>query len=74
MEDISDSLKNAVGQLANVLESSQNKYNRAMYDSQPPQIQKTILQNCYDNGMPAKKIAIMTGVPLSTVYSKIKAR
>ena len=51
MTDLTDSLKNAVGQLANALESNQNKYNRAMYDSQPPLIQNSILQNCYDNGM-----------------------
>jgi len=31
------------------------------------------LQNSYNNGMPVKTISKMTGVSVSTIYSKIKA-
>jgi len=67
-------LHDAVSALANALESSQNKYNRALYDSQPPQTQNEILQNAYNNGMSVKNISTMTGVATSTIYSKIKTR
>lgn len=68
------SLQEAVSGLANALESSQNKYNRALFDAQPPAIQKEILQNCYNNGMSVKKISTMTGVAVSTIYTKIETR
>ncbi|CDT32161.1 sigma-70 RNA polymerase sigma factor region 4 domain-containing protein [Vibrio coralliirubri] len=59
------------GEIAGAIESSQNKYNRALYDSVPDSTQRLILQNSYDNGMPVTKISKMTGVPESTIYSKI---
>lgn len=71
---ITTSIEEAVAGLANALESSQNKYNRALFDSQPPTTQKEILQNCYNNGMSVKKISEMTGVPVSTIYTKIETR
>lgn len=67
-------IKDAVDSLANALESSQNKYNRALFDSQPESTKREILQNCYDNGMSVSKISKMTGVPTSTVYTKIKTK
>lgn len=67
-------IKDAVESLANALESSQNKYNRALYDSQPPNIQKEILQNAYNNGMSVDKVSKMTGVPKSTIYTKINTK
>lgn len=67
-------IQDAVSTLASALESSQNKYNRAMFDAQPASIQKEILQNCYNNGMSVKKISQMTGVATSTIYTKIKAK
>lgn len=67
-------IQDAVSSLANALESSQNKYNRALFDSQPPSTQNEILQNAYNNGMSVKKISAMTGVPTSTIYSKIDTK
>ncbi|EIE9609586.1 TPA: hypothetical protein ACN33E_004801 [Vibrio parahaemolyticus] len=67
-------IQDAVANLANALETSQNKYNRALYDSQPPTTQVEILQNAYNNGMSVSKISTMTGVPTSTIYSKIKTK
>ena len=60
------------GEIAGAVESTQNKYNRALYDSLPDSTQRLILQNSYDNGMPVIKISKLTGVPESTIYSKIK--
>ena len=75
MAEITNStLHDAVALLANALESSQNKYNRALYDSQPANIQNVILQNAYNNGMSVSAISTMTGVPKSTIYSKIKTK
>ena len=68
------SIKDAVAGLANALETSQNKYNRAIFDSQPESTKREILQNCYDNGMSVNKISVMTGVPSSTIYSKIRTK
>lgn len=73
-EDTGSILQDAVSNLASALESSQNKYNRALYDSQPPNIQKEILQNAYNNGMSVSKISTMTGVPKSTIYTKIRTK
>lgn len=71
---ITTSLEEAVASLASALESNQSKYNRALFDSQPPTTQRDILQNCYDNGMSVKRISEMTGVPVSTIYTKIKTK
>ena len=68
------SISNAVQGLANALESNQNKLNRAMYSAQPDNTQKEILQNCYNNGMSVPKISQMTGVAVSTVYTKITTK
>ncbi|SDY44045.1 hypothetical protein [Nitrosomonas sp. Nm33] len=73
-EETRSPIQEAVQSLANALESSQNKYNRALYDSQPPDIQNQILQNAYNNGMSVEKLSTMTGVPKSTIYSKIKTK
>lgn len=67
-------IQDAVNGLANALETSQNKYNRAMFDAQPASTQHMIMQNCYNNGMPVSKISTMTGVPKSTIYSKITTK
>lgn len=64
----------AVSGLANALETTQNKFNRAIFTSQPSKVQGEILQNCYNNGMSVKKISTMTGVASSTVYAKIDTR
>lgn len=67
-------IADAVQGLADALETSQNKYNRAMYSAQPENIQREILQNCYDNGISVQKISKMTGVATSTIYTKIKTK
>jgi len=69
-----NTLQGAVSTLVDALESSQNKYNRAMFDSQPSNTRNEIMQNCYNNGMSVSKISIMTGVSKSTIYSKIKTK
>jgi predicted DNA-binding protein YlxM (UPF0122 family) len=74
MTVISNPIANAVEQLANALETNQSRFNRAMYDAQPENIQKVILQNCYNNDISVEKISKMTGVPKSTVYSKITTK
>ena len=66
---IGDLLKN----IGDAFESQQNRFNRAVYQAQPPKQQDEILQNSYNNGMPVKTISKMTGVSVSTIYSKIKA-
>lgn len=67
-------LEEAVANLANALESNQSKLNRAMFGAQPRPIQDQILQNSYDNGIPVKKLSAMTGVPTSSVYSRITTK
>ena len=73
-ENTGSMIQDAVAGLANALDSSQNKLNRALYDSQPANTQQDILQNAYNNGMSVPKISTMTGVPKSTIYSKIKTK
>lgn len=67
-------ISKAVANLASALESNQNKWNRAMYDSQPEVTRKQMLQNSYNNGMNVKRISEMTGVPVSTIYTKIDTK
>ena len=61
-------------QVGDIFETNQNRYNRAIFDAQPAATQVTTLQNCYDNGMKVDQISKMTGVPKSTVYTKIKTK
>ena len=61
-------------QVGDIFELNQNKFNRAMFEAQPHGQQVTALQNCYDNKMPVAQISKMTGVPESTIYSKIKTK
>jgi len=68
-QSIGDLLK----KVGDAFETQQNRFNRALYQAQPPKQQDEILQNGYNNGMPVKTLAKMTGVPVSTIYSKIKA-
>lgn len=67
---IGDLLKN----IGDAFETQQNRFNRAVFQSQPPKQQDEILQNGYNNGMSVKTLGKMTGVPASTIYSKIKAK
>lgn len=59
--------------LNDVVEQSNNAQNRNFYRAQPPEIQRQIMQNAYNNGMTVKDISEVTGVATSTVYSKIKS-
>jgi DNA-directed RNA polymerase specialized sigma24 family protein len=65
---IGDLLKN----IGDTFESQQNRFNRAMFQAQPPKQQEEVLQNGYNNGMSVQTLSKMTGVPKSTIYSKIK--
>lgn len=58
--------------LGDAFESDQNRFNRAMFQTHSARDQEHILQNGYNNGLTVKTLSKMTGVPLSTVYSKIK--
>lgn len=61
-------------QVGDVFESNQNRFNRAVFEAQPKGQQVATLQNCYDNKMPVSQISKMTGVPESTIYSKITTK
>lgn len=66
---IGDFLKN----IGDAFETQQNRYNRAVFQAHPPKQQDEILQNGYNNGISVKNLSKMTGVPTSTIYTKIKA-
>lgn len=68
------SIGSLLQQVGDIFESNQNRFNRAMFQSQPPAQQVQTLQNCYDNNMSVNQISKMTGVPPSTIYSKIKTK
>lgn len=61
-------------QVGDIFESNQNKFNRGIFASLHPSQQTDALQNFYDNGMKVEQISKMTGVPKSTIYTKIKAK
>lgn len=67
---IGDLLKN----IGDAFESQQNRFNRAIFQAQPPKQQDEILQNGCNNGITVKGLAKMTGVPPSTIYTKIKTQ
>lgn len=61
-------------QVAETIQAEQNKFNKSIYQSLPPTEQVQTLQNCYNNNIPVPKISEMTGVPVSTIYSKIDTK
>ncbi|GAB6141174.1 hypothetical protein JCM14076_19030 [Methylosoma difficile] len=61
-------------QIGDIFESNQNRFNRAIFEAQPPTQQAQSLQNMYNNNMKVEQISKMTGVPKSTVYTKIKTK
>lgn len=61
-------------QMAETMQAEQNKFDQAVYQSVSPTQKKRILQNSYDNGMPVSQISKKTGVPESTLYTKIKTK
>jgi predicted DNA-binding protein YlxM (UPF0122 family) len=61
-------------QVGDLFESNQNKFNRGVFASLLPSQQTDALQNCYDNGMKVDQISKMTGMPKSTIYTKINTK
>lgn len=74
MIDNSPSIGNLLKEVGDIFESNQNKYNRALFEAQPPAQQVATLQASYDNGMKVEQISKMTGVAKSTIYTKIKTK
>ncbi|QFU21289.1 sigma-70 family RNA polymerase sigma factor [Shewanella eurypsychrophilus] len=70
----SPSIAELLTKVGEVFETNQNKFNRGMFSSLPDHQQLCSLQNFYDSGMAVSQIAKMTGMPESTVYSKITTR
>lgn len=60
--------------IGDAFESQQNRFNRAVFQAQPPRQQDEILQNGYNNGISVKGLSKMTGVPASTIYNKITTK
>jgi DNA-directed RNA polymerase specialized sigma24 family protein len=73
-EEVQPSIGALLKQVGDIFESNQNRFNRAIFEAQPPTQQVATLQNCYDNKMTVPQISKMTGVPQSTIYSKIKTK
>ena len=57
--------------IGDAFESDQNRFNRAMFQAHSARDQEQILQNGKNNGLTVKTLSKMTGVPASTIYSKI---
>jgi ABC-type microcin C transport system duplicated ATPase subunit YejF len=68
------SIGNLLKEVGDIFESQQNKYNRALFEAQPPGQQVATLQAAYDNGMKVEQISKMTGMAKSTIYTKIKTK
>jgi hypothetical protein len=68
------SIGDLLKQVGDIFESNQNKFNRGLFEAQPPTQQVAALQNCRDNGIKVEQLSKMTGVPVSTIYAKTKTK